>query len=355
MSDERTGAIEGVQPGSQEERFLGVMTTVEDHDTGNVEVETAQPKQDLEIEVVDDRPEEDRRAPRDPNEPTPDEMDEDLEQHSKGVQKRIDKLKYEYHEQRRQAEDAQKERDEALRIAQIMKAERDSLVQLAQKQQGFASQRFKQEAERNLEQAKRELIAAQNLGDAERIVEAQENLLAAREAVANADNVMRGVGQEWFTEHQKQQAQFRQQMQQQPVRQEAPEPSERALKWQEENPWFMRGQSEQDETLTAIAFSIHQRAIANGVDPESDVYYDALDRGLAPYKNGVSGNATPAQNDEGGAHGAKPAQQVVAPAGRNNGSRPKKVRLTKTQVNVAKRLGITPEQYAAQLIKDGMV
>jgi hypothetical protein len=125
------------------------------------------------------------------------------------------------------------------------------------------------------------------------------------------------------------------------VRPTAPQPDARALAWQEKNKWFG-----QDEEMTSLALGLHEKLVRNGVNPSSDEYYRSIDSTMQKrFPENFGGTDTLEE--------AKPAQRkpstVVAPATRSTG--PKKVRLTKTQLALAKKFKLTPEQYARELIK----
>ena len=125
------------------------------------------------------------------------------------------------------------------------------------------------------------------------------------------------------------------------VRPTVPQPDAKALAWQEKNKWFG-----QDEEMTSLALGLHEKLVRNGVNPSSDEYYRSIDSTMQKrFPENFGGTDTLEE--------AKPAQRkpstVVAPATRSTG--PKKVRLTKTQLALAKKFKLTPEQYARELIK----
>jgi hypothetical protein len=129
-----------------------------------------------------------------------------------------------------------------------------------------------------------------------------------------------------------------------------PEPDPEALEWKEENSWFGK-----DKEMTSFAYGVHERLIRDeGVDPNTPEYYQLIDQRMKEvFPTHFSG-------DSAGSDGSvivdtaprRKVSTVVAPAARNNGAVPRKVTLTSTQVSLAKRLGLTPQQYAQQLIKE---
>jgi hypothetical protein len=130
----------------------------------------------------------------------------------------------------------------------------------------------------------------------------------------------------------------------QPQRPTVQPPSGKAQDWAQKNPWFMRSG---DEDITALAMGVHEKLVRSGVAPDTDQYYSQID--------GAVRRAFPERFAD-ASEGVKPqrrqAGNVVASAGRTSGQTPRKVALTSTQVALAKRLGLSPQQYAAQLLKD---
>ena len=125
----------------------------------------------------------------------------------------------------------------------------------------------------------------------------------------------------------------------------------KALEWQERNPWFGV-----DPEMTSFAYGVHERLVGSeGIDPTSEEYYQLIDsrmKEVFPTHFGSSNERT--NNSAVVVETAQPrkAKPVVAPASRNTGARPRTVKLTETQVRLAKRLGLTNEQYAKQLMKE---
>ena len=120
-----------------------------------------------------------------------------------------------------------------------------------------------------------------------------------------------------------------------------PKPDDRAMKWAEENTWFMK-----DKTMTGYAMGLHEDLVAEGVDPTSDLYYSKI--------NAAVRRTFPDKFDDGNTEEKAPRRQtgpVVAPAARSTKA-PRKVVLTSTEVALAKRLGVPIEKYAAQKLKD---
>tara|TARA_R110002074_G_scaffold318328_1_gene488698 strand:- start:681 stop:1628 length:948 start_codon:yes stop_codon:yes gene_type:complete len=286
----------------------------------------------FEIDIVDDTPEEDRgRIP--PVDRTAKEHEEELAGVSTNVQKRIKKLKYDFHEERRAKENSARMRDEAVVYAQKIHKENQKLRDLVNRGEQVLVDEVKQRTEKELESARFQLKRAHEEGDPDSIVGAQELLAKAAYDSQKAQEYIPSPEPEAVPEYQ-------------PRKQVNPNPDPKAADWAKENPWFKT-----DKEMTAVALAVHEDLVTQGVDTKSDDYYQAIDqrvRDRFPEKFGGDDQDDPVlRSDE---NRRKPST-VVAPARRTTGARPRKVQLTKTQVSLAKRLGISPEEYAKQLLK----
>ena len=280
---------------------------------------------DAEIEVVDDTPEQDRDRPP-MKEPPSEVTDEELSQYSEGVKKRIQHFSKGYHEERRAKEAALREREEAIRLAQQLIEENKKL----QSSQGQTQQALLEQAKRvvasEVEDAKRKYKEAYESGDSEALVAAQEELTAAKIKAERVNN---------FRPAPLQEEKPAVQPAPQPVREQpVPQVDSKAAAWQEANPWFGT-----DDEMTALALTVHRKLVESGVSPTSDEYYERINTRMRQ----VFPDAFPSE---------KPAKKssVVAPATRSTA--PKKIVLTKSQVNIAKRLGLTNEQYARAVAEE---
>ena len=269
-----------------------------------------------EIEVVDDTPEKDRgRAPM--KEAPTEVTDDELAQYSDGVKKRIQHFSKGYHEERRAKEAALREREEALRFAQNLVEENKKLQgSLGQGQQALLEQAKKVVAN-EVDQAKAKLKEAHEAFDTDGIVAAQEELAKAVNRAERVNNFRPPVAKP-----------------EEPVVQTEPRPQvdSRARAWQDANPWFGS-----NRRMTAVALEIHNELVEGGTDPTSDEYYQKINsevRQMFP-------DAFPSE---------KKKSSVVAPATRSTA--PKKIVLTQSQVNLAKRLGLTNEQYARAVAEE---
>jgi hypothetical protein len=329
------------QEHSAEEKFFGVKTVI-----GKKPDDESQDS-DIDVEVVDDRPPEDRRPPAKESKPEPSD-DEELEGYSEKVKKRINKLRYQQHEERRQREEAERLREEAIRVAQKYADQSKQYHKIIQEGEQYLVHQIRERASMAVDQAKNSYRQAYEEGNTDKILEAQEALINAQSELKSADYQLNEI------KHRPKQApeEFKAPEPQQPQVHKPPEPSAKALKWSQENPWFG-----QEKDMTALAYGVHEKLIRDeGFDPNSDEYFEAIDRTMRSrfpdyFGEGDSGSDEPSQDEQSSSTSRSPSV-VVAPSSRNNGAKPRKVRLSRTQIALAKRLGLTAEQYANQLIKE---
>ena len=301
-----------------------------DEQEAEVKVETSG-ETDVEIEVIDDTPERDRgRKPleREVADPT----DEEIDSYSAGVQARIKELTHARHDERRQKEAVAREKAELERLAQQLIDENNRLKKSYNEGQEVIVYSARKEAESELEAARRKLKEAQEAFDTDAIIAAQEALAEAKWKVEEAKR---------FRPQALQPTENPVQTQQQPQTQV--QPDEKSLRWQAKNQWF--GQPGFEE-YTSYALGLHQKLVTGGVDPRSDDYFDQIDgRMKSKFPELFGGNEDKPTTGE---VQKKPAT-VVAPAARTTSAG--KIRLTQTQVALAKKLGLTPQQYADQVAK----
>lgn len=280
----------------------------------------------FEVEVVDDTPPQDRgRKPADP----PSEVtDDELEGYSEKVKKRIQHFTRGYHDERRAKEAALREREEALRVAQAILEENKKLKSTVNQSQEALLEQAKRAADIELAQAKAQFRAAYEEGDPDKVTAAQESMTAAKlKADKVANFKLPALQQENSAVEQKNIA----------PAQPQPPVDPRVTAWHQENPWFGS-----DDEMTSFALGLHQKLIKQGVDPQSDDYYDAINRRMR--------QVFPDQFEEAEPEEKPRRKPVVAPATRTTA--PRKIVLTTSQQAIAKRLGLTLEQYARQVAED---
>lgn len=285
----------------------------------------------FEVEIVDDRPEEDRVAKRNEIVTTKVEEDDDeAKNYSDKVQKRIKALKYDYHEERRAKEEASRLREEALNYAKKLQKENDELRKSLSDGENVLINQAKGRVDAELEKAKKDYKEAYESGDPDKLVDASSELARIQSEKQRVDSYVPPKPQQ----PRKQEAPIPQQPQK-------PQVSQRALDWANENTWFNK-----DSKMTSYAFGVHEELVKKGVVGDSEEYYKEIDtemRKVFPDKfDDVIEDEETQQSQTG---------NVVAPTKRS-AKKPRTVRLTSTQVNLARRLGLTKEQYAAQLMKD---
>jgi len=268
---------------------------------------------DAEIEVVDDTPEADKgRAPM--KEPPADVTDDELAKYSEGVKQRIQHFSKGYHEERRAKEAALREREEALRLTQRLLEENKKLQESAGQSQQVAIEQAKKAVEGELDAARKKYEKAYEEGDAKAVLAAQEELFSVK---LKAEKLAA------FRPTKPAPVQTPENVVQTPP---TPQVDPKTRAWQEANPWFGS-----NLRMSAVAMEIHRELEREGVPAGSDEYFNRIDSEM---KSTFPG-AFPQE---------KKKSSVVAPATRSTA--PKKIVLTQTQVTLAKRLGLTPEQYA---------
>jgi hypothetical protein len=283
---------------------------------------------DTQIEVVDDTPEEDRN--RKPMQQPPEEVtEEELTKYDKSVQSRIKQFTKGYHEERRAKEAAMREREEALKLAQSVVEENRKLKGTLSEGQAMYIEQAKLVATSDIEKAKAQYKAAYESGDADALVNAQEALTSAKMRAERVENFKPTPLQDEKTEVQ-------------PTQQAQPAPTidPKLRAWQDQNPWWGA-----NKKMTAYALGYHSELVDTGISVGSDDYYKAIDaemRGRFPdaFESVKPANAPTSQK----------ASNVVAPATRSTA--PRKVVLTKSQVEIAKRLGVPLELYARKVAEE---
>jgi hypothetical protein len=280
------------------------------------------------IEVVDDTPPEDRnRKPM--VEPPKEFNDDELTKYDESVQKRIKHFTKGYHEERRAKEAAQREKDEALRLAQAVLAENNQLKGSVNQNQAALLEQAKRVVSNEVEEAKRKYKEAYESGDSDQLVEAQEALTNAKIRADKVNN---------FKPTPLQARETPVQIESQPTR---PAPvDDKLLAWQENNQWFGN-----NKRMTAYALGVHEDLVGEGIPAGSDEYYRRIDADMRARFSDQFG-----ADESVDAKPQRTKSNNVAPATRSTA--PKKIVLTQTQVNIAKRLGVPLELYARKVAEE---
>jgi len=286
---------------------------------------------EVEIEVEDDTPPEDRG--RKPSDPPKEVTDDELENYSEKVKTRIKHFSKGYHDERRAKEEAQREREALESYAKQLVDENQKLKGSVDQSHNSLIQSAKKQVEGELALAKTQYKQAYDSGEPDAILEAQTMLNAAQIRMERVNGLKpRNVEKTSL------------QSTSSPVEQAptAPQPQverdEKAETWRDDNPWFGS-----DDEMTAFALGLHNKLTKDGVDPRSSEYYEKINsrmRTVFPdqFDDGIE--------DEPEVQAKPKSSNVVAPASRSTA--PNKIRLTQSQIAIAKKLGVPLETYAKQ-------
>jgi hypothetical protein len=287
---------------------------------------------EIEIEIEDDTPVEDRGRQPLPK-PLVEELEKDeLDNYDETVKTKLKQMRKVWHDERREKEAALREQQEAISVAQRLLQENKRIKEILSNGEKEYASTVQSAAEMELSMAKKAYKEAYEAGDSDRVLEAQQALQEANLKLMQAKNFKMPSLQEEKYEVQPTQ-------QYQPV----PKPDRKAEAWQERNTWFGKNKG-----MTAYALGLHEELKENGVVVGSDEYYNALDKTMRkrfPDTFGIEEEEQTSREQP----RTKPAT-VVAPATRSTS--PNKVKLKQSQLNLVKKLGITPEQYVKEYLKE---
>lgn len=297
-----------------------------------IEIEIEGENTPVKIEIRDDTPEEDRgRKPM--TEPPEEVTEEELSKYKDGrLRDRLAHLNKGYHDERRAKEKAEREREEALSIAQRILQENEQLKGDVDSNHKMLIDQAKSVASKELDEAKRKYKVAHESGDSDALLAAQEALTDVRLKIERINNFRPKPLQVPRNTVQTQQAP------QNPASEVRRD--DKAEDWVSKNNWFNR-----DREMTGFALAVHERLVEDeGINPRSNTYYERVDarmREKFPEKfgDGSGGNEKPRRSNT-----------VVAPATRSTA--PRKIVLTPSAVSIAKRLGIPLDVYAKQVAKE---
>ena len=285
----------------------------------------------FEIEIEDDTPLQDRgRNPSEPEYVESLEKDE-LDEYSEQAKNKIAGFRKIYHDERRAKEAAVREQQEAIDLAKRLLEENKVLKNRVTSTENVALDSYKTSAARELEMAKKEYREAYDAGDSEKLVDAQEKMTTAKIKADKADN----WAENRALQKQEDEVQIPQQQVQRPAR------DSKAESWREQNSWFG-----QDDEMTSLALGLHEKLVKeNGMAyATTNEYYKRIDETMRKRFPENFGSV-----DEEKTEARTKPSTVVAPASRSTSS--KKITLNTTQLHIAKKLGLTREQYAQAALK----
>jgi hypothetical protein len=295
----------------------------DEQDDVKVTTEDDQTDEQIIIDVEDNTPIEDRNKPPMEEKVKEELYNDELEDYSTKVKKKLIQMKRLAHEERREKENALREQQEAINFAQKMMEENQRLKSNLNNSEKNVLMSVQKTVAMEMDAAKRAYREAYDSGDTDKVMEAQERLTQATLKSEKVKNFKPPTLQEDETPVQ---------MAPQPVSQFRPDPSAQA--WQQENPWFG-----EDEEMTSLALGLHERLKREGVQVSSQEYYRKIDATIR--------RRFPEKFEEEAEQNERPAvrkSSVVAPATRSTS--PKRVRLNPSEMSLAKKLNLTPEQYA---------
>jgi hypothetical protein len=279
----------------------------------------------IEIEIDDDAPQEDRGR-----QPLPQSLVEELEKdeldkYDDNVKIKLKQMRKVWHDERREKETALREQQEAINFAQNLLQENNRIKNILSIGEKEYVSTVQNSANLELKNAKRAYKEAFESGDSEQVVETQQMLQQANLKAMQAQNLRIPALQNNETS-----------VQTVPRQVQPPTPDRKAVAWQEQNSWFG-----QDRSMTAFALGLHEDLRFNGVEVGSEQYYNELDKTIR--------QRFPEKFEDRDRQGTRTRSSTnVASAVRSTA--PIKVRLKQSQVNLARKLGLTTEQYVkAQL------
>jgi hypothetical protein len=337
---------EATEVTSAEDKFFGVKTEI--RPKASDATKTPAPEITIEEEGTDTPAA--KVVAKPPAKPSKADEDAELATYSEGVQKRIKKMRWKQGEIERERDAVIGERDEAFRVAHTLHGQNQQYVQTINTGEARLVAEIKQRSENAVKIATSAYAEAYESGKTDKIIEAQ-NLMINANADLRAANQYEGE----FKQRQPVPVQPQQQAyvpQPAPVQRQVPsvpKPTEDAANWAEENPWF--GDPDHAD-MTALAYGVHERLIKHdGIKPDTPEYFETINsemRQRFPEQfTEEQGDGKPAPTQK------KTPATVVGSAQKQTPKNTRKVVLKATQVRLAKRLGLTVEQYATQLIKEG--
>ena len=295
-------------------------------------VPVTEEKETPDFEVEDDTPEEDRGREPLPKEIVEELEKDELEDYSEKVKIRLKQMKKVWHDERRDKDQARRELTAAEEFARKILEENKRLKgRLSEGEKNYLST-YTTAAGMELDAAKRSYREAYDAGDTDKLIEAQEQIANANYKLQKAKEYVPSLQNEESSVQDIPEAQV-------------PRPDPRAISWQERNTWFG-----QDEEMTSLALGLHQKLVKQyGASyPSTDEYWQKVDSTMRQrFPDYFQDKTSEAANKSAGR--TERSSTVVAPATRSTSS--KKIVLKQSQLSIAKKLGLTPEQYAREIMK----
>ena len=299
----------------------------EEKEVQEQEIDIEDKEKDFELEIEDDTPEQDRNRQPLPKEMVQDLEEDELEEYSEKVKTRLKQMKKVWHDERREKESALREQQEAVNLAQNLVEENKKLKSRLTEGEKSLISTATSAAELEMEMAKRAYKEAYDSGDSDKIVETQEKLNNAGYRLQRLKGYRPPLQEENNS------------VQNQPTQAAAPRLDQKTDSWRKQNTWFG-----QDEEMTATALGLHQKLEKQygGQYIGTDEYWNTVNKTMQRRFPEYFGDEEPEKPQ-------RTSATVVAPASRSTA--PKKIVLKQSQLAIAKKLGLTPEQYAREYAK----
>jgi hypothetical protein len=291
------------------------------------EIDIEDKEKDFELEIEDDTPEQDRNRQPLPKEMVQELEEDELEEYSEKVKTRLKQMKKVWHDERREKESALREQQEAVNLAQNLVEENKKLKSRLTEGEKSLIMTATREAELDMQMSERAYKEAYDSGDSDKIVEAQKKLHTA----SNRLERLKGYRPPLQASENS--------VQNQPTQAAAPRLDQKTDSWRKQNTWFG-----QDEEMTATALGLHQKLEKQygGQYIGTDEYWNTVNKTMQRRFPEYFGDEEPEKPQ-------RTAATVVASASRSTA--PKKIVLKQSQLAIAKKLGLTPEQYAREYAK----
>jgi hypothetical protein len=299
----------------------------EEKEVQGQEIDIEDKEKDFELEIEDDTPEQDRNRQPLPKEMVQELEEDELEEYSEKVKTRLKQMKKVWHDERREKESALREQQEAVNLAQNLVEENKKLKSRLTEGEKSLIMTATREAELDMQMSERAYKEAYDSGDSDKIVEAQKKLHTA----SNRLERLKGYRPPLQASENS--------VQNQPTQAAAPRLDQKTDSWRKQNTWFG-----QDEEMTATALGLHQKLEKQygGQYIGTDEYWNTVNKTMQKRFPEYFGDEEPEKPQ-------RTAATVVASASRSTA--PKKIVLKQSQLAIAKKLGLTPEQYAREYAK----